>query len=309
MKKYYLWSLVILVIGTALAIFGAQNGGIKTINQEGNLLDFSRRPQIISGDQEIALVSGHSLPRRKNHSYQLTQPFQNVNLDVYNAQVVVQTGDRFLVRVTNRQALPVKVKVAHQQLSIADYDSHGAMDQDRLPNTKIYITVPASRPLNQFKIDGNDVQLTLHQLQLRQLRWDNDKTKLKLDHVQISEKMIADNDQGNYLINNSRLKQVNCDGDGLKAQISNSTLQQVTIDADTVALTCQKTQFLQHNRIQGDNGKLVFKDLNKNLGYSIRGEGNSIHYQHQLTKGNFYKRPHYQNNLHIAGDELQVFVD
>lgn len=61
--------------------------------------------------------------------------------------------------------------------------------------------------------------------------------------------------QGNNLINNSRLKQVNCDGDGLRARISNSTLQQVTIDADTVALTCQKTQFLQHNRIQCDDGK------------------------------------------------------
>lgn len=58
----------------------------------------------------------------------------------------------------------------------------------RLTNTKIHITVPASRPLNQFKIDGNDVQITLNQVQF----WDNDKTKLKLDHVQISEKMIAD---------------------------------------------------------------------------------------------------------------------
>lgn len=96
MKKYYLWSLVILVIGTALAIFGVQNGSIKTINQEGNLLYFSRQSQIIIGDQKIALVSGHSLPRTKSHSYQLTQPFQ-------------------------------KVKVAHQQLNISDYDSHGAM--------------------------------------------------------------------------------------------------------------------------------------------------------------------------------------
>lgn len=96
---------------------------------------------------------------------------------------------------------------------------------------------------------------------------------------------------------------------GLRAQISNSTLQRVTIDANTVALTCQKMQFLQHNRIQGDDGKLVFKNLNKNLGYSIRGDDNSVHYQHQLTKSNFYKRPHYHNNLHIVGDDLRVFVD
>ena len=265
MKKCYFWSLIVLVIGVVATAIGFIGHGNQTIEFE---------------NWHHAKIATKSLKVATKSTQWSESDFNQINVDVKNIDVVIQTGDAYNVKFVGSPDTKFKVSKKDQTLTVKQTNDATKGYRMRTngyfwifyhkkhADSQLIITVPKNTQLSNVSVNETNVDLA----------GDVTLKNIKTDNVYLST-------GGDIMVNQATINggQIISEDD---IDLHDTTFNgQVTVNSKNGDIEVTKANDQIGYQVQASNGDTkLFNQFNENGDQLKVNEDNGI--QVKLTAGN-----------------------
>lgn len=230
MKKWYFWSLIVLIVGLVATAIGFVGHGNQTIEFEN-----WHHAKIVTKSSKITTKT----------TKWSESDFNQINVDVKNVDVVVQTGDSYNVKFVGSPDAKFKVSKKDQTLTVKQTKDatkgyrmrtkgfFWIYDHDKHADSKLIITVPKDTQLSNVSINETNADLA----------GDLTLKNIKVDNVYLST--------------------------GVDINVNQATINggQIISEDD---IDLQKTTFNGQVTVNSKNGDIEVSNANDQIGYQVQ---------------------------------------
>ena len=288
MKKYYLLSGSVLLLGALLCLLGYCHQGFKAIASTG-----STSPLLVLSDNP--------------HNYSTKKSFNQADIDVQDIEVKIRLGSQYQVQVQSQQLLTVTVKQDKLQIKqlennfpqtfqINNYKKSLSKSRPRL-----LITLPSKAALKSLNITAQ-APVTISDLIMQQLHVSGEKSALFLQQTQIQQQATFNADANSIYLNNCQVHNLISTAHSSRLTIKQSQLQTMQLQADKLQGQILATEIKGKNKIQATKLDLNCYSDNPDLSLMINGD-TTIYYHQKRYAGSLRRQKSTTNTLEISGDQ------
>ncbi len=288
MKKYYLISGSVLLLGALLCLLGYCYQGFKTIASTS-----STSPLLVLSDNP--------------HNYSIKKSFSRADIDVQDIEVEIRLGSQYQVQVQSQQLLTVTVKQDKLQIKqlennfpqtfqINNYKKSLGQSRPRL-----LITLPSKEALKSLNITAQ-APVTISDLIMQQLHVSGEKSALFLQRTQIKQQATFNADANSIYLNNCQVHNMISTAHSSRLTIKQSQLQTMQLQADKLQGQILDTEIKGKNKIQATKLDLNCYSDNPDLSLMINGD-TTIYYHQKKYAGSLRRKKSTTNTLEIGGDQ------
>jgi hypothetical protein len=279
MKKYYFITIIAFFMGIIILIVGYENQGFQTVSSNSQ-----SGPFVVLKDNQI----------QKMHTYTTKQKFNSAEISINKADVVIQLGKQYNVKLRSNQKMHLEVKNQHLRIvpthvkKKPSFIHFNKKNQHSHTRSQLVITLPNAQALQNLKLDTYEAQ-----------------TQFK--NVQITNHLNINDSDGEYQFDNCNLANSHWEVDDCHLLINKSQLHNFKINADNLTARINESQIEGNNNIQSNELYLQLQQLNSNLNFKIRGNIPTYYHNKKYNK-EFNHDQAAPNSLDIVGDEGYVKI-
>lgn len=288
MKKYYLISGSVLLMGALLCLLGYYYHGFKAIASTS-----STSPLMVLSDNP--------------HNYSIKKSFSRADIDVQDIEVEIRLGSQYQVQVQSQQLLTFTVKKGKlriqqlennfpQTFQINNYKKNIVKSRPRL-----LITLPSKAALKSLNITAQ-APVTISDLIIQQLHVSGEKSALFLQQTKIQQQATFNAAANSIYLNNCQVHNLISIAHSSRLTIKQSQLQTMQLQADKLQGQILATEIKGKNRIQATKLDLNCYSDNPDLSLMINGD-TTIYYHQKQYAGSLRRQKSTTNTLKIGGDQ------
>lgn len=288
MKKYYLISGSVLLMGALLCLLGYCYQGFKAIASTS-----STSPLLVLSDNP--------------HNYSIKKSFSRADIDVQDIEVEIRLGSQYQVQVQSQQLLTFTVKKGKlriqqlennfpQTFQINNYKKNLVKSRPRL-----LITLPSKAALKSLNITAQ-APVTISDLIIQQLHVSGEKSALFLQQTKIQKQATFNAAANSIYLNNCQVRNLISTAHSSRLTIKQSQLQTMQLQADKLQGQILATEIKGKNRIQATKLDLNCYSDNPDLSLMINGD-TTIYYHQKQYAGSLRRQKSTTNTLKIGGDQ------
>lgn len=288
MKKYYLISGSVLLMGALLCLLGYCYQGFKAIASTS-----STSPLMVLSDNP--------------HNYSIKKSFSRADIDVQDIEVEIRLGSQYQVQVQSQQLLTFTVKKGKlriqqlennfpQTFQINNYKKNLVKSRPRL-----LITLPSKAALKSLNITAQ-APVTISDLIIQQLHVSGEKSALFLQQTKIQKQATFNAAANSIYLNNCQVRNLISTAHSSRLTIKQSQLQTMQLQADKLQGQILATEIKGKNRIQATKLDLNCYSDNPDLSLMINGD-TTIYYHQKQYAGSLRRQKSTTNTLKIGGDQ------
>ncbi|WEV70539.1 DUF4097 family beta strand repeat-containing protein [Lactobacillus sp. ESL0785] len=196
------------------------------------------------------------------------QKFTKVKVDVDVADVSIQQGNKYQVKIIDNRKNRINVQVKNDELVVSQHEqSHNHLfgigkitinGKQLIAKYRIEITVPRKNSLTKIAAQTSTSDFELNNLQLQKLAVDSDTGDIDLKKIK-SESNNLSTDTGDI-------------------EIAASQIANVASDADTGDVDISTSRLLGNNSFSLDTGDFTLDNANKKMTYHLSVDTGDIEY-------------------------------
>lgn len=288
MKKYYLISGSVLLLGALLCLLGYCHQGFKTIASTS-----STSPLLVLSDNP--------------HNYSIKKSFSRADIDVQDIEVEIRLGSQYQVQVQSQQLLTVTVKQDKLQIKQLENNFPQTFQINNYKKSlgksrpRLLITLPSKAALKSLNITAQ-APVTISDLLMQQLHVSGEKSALFLQRTQIQQQATFNADANSIYLNNCQVHNLISTAHSSRLTIKQSQLQTMQLQADKLQGQILATEMKGKNKIQATKLDLNCYSDNPDLSLMINGD-TTIYYHQKQYAGSLRRRKSTTNTLEISGDQ------
>lgn len=297
MKKYYFITIIAFFMGIIILIVGYENQGFQTVSSNSQ-----SGPFVVLKDNQI----------QKMHTYTTKQKFNSAEISINKADVVIQLGKQYNVKLRSNQKIHLEVKNQHLRIvpthvkKRPSFIHFNKKNQHSHTRSQLVITLPNAQALQNLKLDTyGPIKIT--DLILQNVNLDNYEAQTQFKNVQITNHLNINDSDGEYQFDNCNLANSHWEVDDCHLLINKSQLHNFKINADNLTARINESQIEGNNNIQSNGLYLQLQKLNSNLNFKIRGNIPTYYHNKKYNK-EFNHDQVAPNSLDIIGDEGYVKI-
>lgn len=311
MKKFYLASLCLLIIGVVAMFVGAISGGVRPIT--GGTGDW------------------HVVDTRAKTTTLNPKKIDNIYLDIDNANVKIQKGDNYSVKATSAESGHIDTKVANGKLTVTEKRNQSGIIFDDHSDGKrtVVITVPNKDSLKSVESHVSDGKVNISGLDLNYLKSGSSNTNVTLDNVHTSSSTSIADSNGSVTANQVDLAKLSLEADDDKLTFNDSTLNNIHTKGSDSNITFENSHLkdfsftsssskymISGGNVQGsnfanlDDGSINFNQINPDINYNINGDDMKVNVAGQSQKVPYVKNDNNaKNSMQVQGSSAKVSLD
>lgn len=288
MKKYYLLSGSVLLMGAFLCLLGYCHQGFKAIAST----DFTS-PLLVLSDNP--------------HNYSIKKSFSRADIDVQDIEVEIRLGSQYQVQVQSQQWLTVTVKQDKLQIKQLENNFPQTFQINNYKKSlgksrpRLLITLPSKAALKSLNITAQ-APVIISDLLMQQLHVSGEKSALFLQRTQIQQQATFHADASNIYLNNCQVHNLISTAHSSRLTIKQSQLQTMQLQADKLQGQILATEMKGKNKIQATKLNLNCYSDNPDLSLMINGD-TTIYYHQKQYAGSLRRQKSTTNTLEIGGDQ------
>ena len=288
MKKYYLISGSVLLMGALLCLLGYCHQGFKAIASTS-----STSPLLVLSDNP--------------HNYSIKKSFSRADIDVQDIEVEIRLGSQYQVQVQSQQLLTVTVKQDKLQIKQLENNFPQTFQINNYKKSlgksrpRLLITLPSKAALKSLNITAQ-APVTISNLLMQQLHVSGEKSALFLQRTQIQQQATFHADASSIYLNNCQVHNLISTAHSSRLTIKQSQLQTMQLQADKLQGQILATEIKGKNKIQATKLDLNCYSDNPDLSLMINGD-TTIYYHQKQYAGSLRRPKSTTNTLEIGGDQ------
>ena len=288
MKKYYLISGSVLLLGALLCLLGYCHQGFKAIASTD-----STSPLLVLSDNP--------------HNYSIKKSFSRADIDVQDIEVEIRLGSQYQVQVQSQQLLTVTVKQDKLQIKQLENNFPQTFQINNYKKSlgksrpRLLITLPSKAALKSLNITAQ-APVTISNLLMQQLHVSGEKSALFLQQTQIQQQATFNADANSIYLNNCQVHNLISTAHSSRLTIKQSQLQTMQLQADKLQGQILATEIKGKNKIQATKLNLNCYSDNPDLSLMINGD-TTIYYHQKQYAGSLRRQKSTTNTLEISGDQ------
>lgn len=288
---------------------------------------FSDTPSQTSGNYILNFhVKKNPLHKRTIHPSE----FSKVKFEMNNADVVVQSGEQFEVKIVDFASRPIEVKSTDHTLLVkelpAKQKNYGIMINWDSNVSYVQITVPNKNALSRISGRSKNGNIVLQSLHLQNITFELENGDLIINNLDVKEEAIIASQNGDLQISQSRIADISVRLHNGNADLKRSVLNLLmlqTRDGDCVIVQCNvhlnieakdgdveimRSQLINENQIKESNGDINIRQLVHEVGIKLNTEDGDIIYRNSSIGNSFSSKSTQNDTLYAWSKDGDIIL-
>lgn len=256
--------------------------------------------------------------------------FSQVKLEMNNADVVIQSGEQFEVKVVDFETRPIEVKKINHSLLVKELsvkqENHIIMINWHSNASYVQITVPKKDSLSRMSGYNKNGNIVMQSLNLQNITFELKNGDIFINNLDIKEDAIITSKNGDLQISQSKIADVSVRLHNGDADLKRSVLKLLTLqtrDGDCTIMQCnvhlnieardgyieiRRSQLTNENQIWASDGDISIRQLVHEIGVRLNTEDGDIIYRNSSIGNSFSSKSTQNDTLNALSKNGDIII-